>query len=441
MGLQQYWKKRNFKQTPEPRGAPKPSSDRLQFVIQKHAASRLHYDFRLELDGTLKSWAVPKGPSLDPSQRRLAVHVEDHPLDYADFEGIIPPKQYGAGTVLLWDRGYWSPIGDAREGYKRGRLKFHLSGEKLKGAWNLVRMGGRSGEDKENWLLIKEQDEEARRGDDSDITKLADSVASGRTMEQIATGRDRVWHSNRPALGTAARSSRREPRERVDPSTVPRARKAAMAEWVQPQLATLMDKAPEGSEWVHELKYDGYRMLCSLRDGRAKLFTRNGNDWTSRLRRIAADAATSLPVKQAWLDGEVVAVMPDGTINFQALQNAFDVRSETNLVYYLFDLLYLDGYDVRAAPLTERKRLLASLTQDVPPSSLIRYSDHIAGEGALVFEEACKRGMEGLVSKRADASYVAGRNRNWVKAKCGERQEFVIGGFTEPSGSRKGFGA
>ena len=437
MGLQQYWKKRNFKETPEPRGAPKPASERLQFVIQKHAASRLHYDFRLELDGTLKSWAVPKGPSLDPGQRRLAVHVEDHPLDYADFEGIIPAKQYGAGTVLLWDRGYWSPIGDPRAAYRRGRLKFHLVGEKLRGIWNLVRMGPRSGEDKENWLLIKEQDDEARRGDESDITKLADSVKSGRTMEQIAAGRDRVWHSNRPGTAKSARPSRREP---IDPSAVQRARKAAMAEWVPPQLATLVEKAPEGNEWVHELKYDGYRMLCSLRDGRAKLFTRNGNDWTSKLHRIA-EAAQMLPAKQAWLDGEVVALMPDGRVDFQALQNAFDSRSETNLVYCVFDLLYFDGYDLRPTPLLERKRLLALLAKGLSTSSLIRYSDHITGRGVVVFEEACKHGMEGLISKRADASYVAGRNRNWIKVKCGQRQEFVIGGFTEPSGSRVAFGA
>jgi bifunctional non-homologous end joining protein LigD len=437
MGLQQYWKKRNFKETPEPRGAPKPASERLQFVIQKHAASRLHYDFRLELDGTLKSWAVPKGPSLDPGQRRLAVHVEDHPLDYADFEGIIPEKQYGAGTVMVWDRGYWSPIGDPRATYRRGRLKFHLVGEKLRGIWNLVRMGPRSGEDQDNWLLIKERDEEARQGEDSDITKLADSAATGRTMEQIAAGRDRVWHSNRPDTGKSARPSRRGP---IDPSAVQRARKAAMAEWVPPQLATLVEKPPEGNEWVHELKYDGYRMLCSLRDGRVKLFTRNGNDWTSKLHRIA-DAARTLPAKQAWLDGEVVAVLPGGKVDFQALQNAFDSRSETNVVYCVFDLLYLDGYDLQASPLLERKRLLASLAKDLSASSLIRYSDHIAGRGAAVFEEACKHGMEGLISKRADASYVAGRNRNWIKVKCGQRQEFVIGGFTEPSGSRVAFGA
>lgn len=437
MGLRQYWNKRNFKKTPEPRGHAKPASGRWQFVIQKHAASRLHYDFRLELDGTLKSWAVPKGPSLNPSDKRLAVHVEDHPLDYADFEGIIPPKQYGAGTVLLWDRGTWSPIGDPRSGYRRGRLKFLLFGRKLRGAWNLVRMGSRGEKGKEHWLLIKEDDEEANRGKDRDITTLTESVASGRTMEQIAADRRRVWQSNRD--GRSKTRSRAKPKA-LDPAEVPRSRKAAMAEWAPPQLATLVDRTPEGADWVHELKYDGYRILCSIRDGRAKLFTRNGHDWTSRLQRLA-HAAEGLPVREAWLDGEIVAVEPDGTISFQSLQNAFDTRSEANLVYYLFDLLYLDGYDLRSVALVERKRLLASLLESMGPSPLIRYSDHIEGRGEVVFAEACRRGMEGLVSKKAAASYHAGRNRNWVKVKCGQRQEFVIGGFTDPSGARVGFGA
>ncbi|MCC2642366.1 MAG: ykoU [Nitrospira sp.] len=438
MGLQQYWKKRDFKQTPEPRGRPVPAAAQLRFVIQKHAASRLHYDFRLELDGTLKSWAVPKGPSLDPAQKRLAVHVEDHPLDYAGFEGIIPAKQYGAGTVLLWDRGYWTPIGDPRSSYRRGRLKFTLHGEKLQGIWNLVRMGGRQEAGKENWLLIKEKDEEARSGKKSEVTHtLTDSVASGRTIEQIAKGRHRVWQSNRPsgepAKTTAARRSPTSP-----PSE--KARKAPQEAWVAPQLATLVDRAPVGDGWIHELKYDGYRMLCRVQDGSATFLTRNGNDWTSKLHHIAGEAS-GLPVKTAWLDGEVVALLPDGRVSFQTLQNAFDVRSDSNLVYYVFDLLYLDGYDLRSIPLIERKRLLASLLESGGSSGLIRYSDHITGQGETAFAEACRNGMEGLIAKRTDASYVAGRNRNWVKVKCGRRQEFVIGGFTEPSGARVAFGA
>ncbi|MEO5954980.1 MAG: DNA ligase D [Nitrospiraceae bacterium] len=436
MSLQQYWKKRNFKETPEPRGAAHSPSARLQFVIQQHAASRLHYDFRLELDGTLKSWAVPKGPSLDPNHKRLAVHVEDHPLDYGGFEGTIPPQQYGARTVLLWDRGYWSPLGDPSVSYRRGRLKFTLHGHKLRGLWNLVRMGARQGEGKENWLLIKEKDEEARSGETSDVTqRLTESVASGRTIEQIASGRRRVRPSNRPA-GKPTKPVLR-PHD-AGTKQLAGARRAPQEEWIPPQLATLADQAPVGDEWVHELKYDGYRILCRVKNESAKLVTRNDHDWTAKLRQIA-EAAAALPVKNAWLDGEVVALMPDGSINFQTLQNAFDTRSDTNLVYYVFDLLYLDGYDLRQVALLDRKRALAAI---VPrdASGLIRFSDHITGRGEVVMAEACRRGMEGIMSKRIDAAYLAGRNRHWIKSKCGRRQEFVIGGFTDPSGSRLAFG-
>ena len=437
MGLQQYRRKRNFDETPEPRGTSQSASARLRFVIQKHAARRLHYDFRLELDGMLKSWAVPKGPSLDPSHKRLAVHVEDHPLDYGGFEGIIPPKQYGAGTVLLWDRGTWSPVGDPAVGYRRGRLKFDLNGQKLRGQWNLIRMGTRRGTGKENWLLIKEKDDEARSGGNSDVTQnLTESVTSGRTIEQIASGRPRVWHSNRPA-GTQARSVTRS--GDVKTKQLTGARRAPQMERSIPQLATLVAAAPVGDEWVHELKYDGYRILCRVKDGSAKLVTRNNHDWTIKLQRIA-EAAAALPVKNAWLDGEVVALKPDGSISFQALQNAFDTRTETNLVYYVFDLLYLNGFDLRQTGLLDRKQALAAIVPSAM-SGLIRYSDHISGRGDIVFAEACRRGMEGIISKRTNAMYLAGRNRNWIKVKCGHRQEFVIGGFTDPSGSRVRFGA
>ncbi|HKO29887.1 MAG TPA: non-homologous end-joining DNA ligase, partial [Nitrospiraceae bacterium] len=436
MGLHQYWKKRNFKETPEPRGALQSPADRLQFVIQKHAATRLHYDFRLELDGTLKSWAVPKGPSLNPHDKRLAVHVEDHPLDYGGFEGIIPPKQYGAGTVLLWDRGYWSPIGDPVVSYRRGRLKFYLSGQKLHGLWNLIRMGGRHGGDKENWLLIKEKDDEAR-SEGSEVTKhLTKSVASGLTIEQIASGRHRVWQSNR-STGQHTKSVPQAQEKGIQQLTG--ARHAPQAKGNLPQLATLADEVPQGDEWVHELKFDGYRILCRVNNRSAKLFTRNGNDWTTKLHRIA-EAAGALPLKNAWLDGEVVALKPDGSISFQALQNAFDTRSETNLVYYVFDLLYLDGYDLKHAALLDRKGALAAIVPS-DASGLIRYSEHITGRGEAVFAGACRSGMEGIVSKRIDAAYLAGRNRNWIKVKCGLRQEFVVGGFTDPSGSRAAFGA
>ncbi len=442
MGLHQYWKKRNFNETPEPRGASQSPSARLQFVIQKHAASRLHYDFRLELDGTLKSWAVPKGPSLDPKQKRLAVHVEDHPLQYGGFEGIIPPKQYGAGTVLLWDRGSWSPVGDPLVGYRRGRLKFNLNGQKLRGLWNLVRMGARHEEGKENWLLIKEKDDEARTGEKGDVTEnLTESVTSGRTIEQIASGRHRLWQSNRPARKQSTLASRPSISPPPDTRTkqLAGARRARQEEWIPPQLATLADEAPLGDEWVHELKYDGYRILCRVKNESATLVTRNDHDWTTKLQRIA-EAAAVLPVKSAWLDGEVVALMSDGSISFQVLQSAFDTRSETNLVYYVFDLLYFDGYDLRQVALLDRKRALAAILPS-DASGLIRYSDHVPGRGEVVFAEACRRGMEGIISKRTDAAYLAGRNRNWIKIKCAHRQEFVIGGFTDPSGSRVAFGA
>ncbi len=437
MGLEQYWNKRNFKETPEPRGASQSPSTRLQFSVQKHAASHLHYDFRLELDGTFKSWAVPKGPSLDPKQKRLAVHVEDHPLDYGGFEGIIPPKQYGAGTVLLWDRGYWSPIRDPLADYRLGRLKFSLHGQRLRGLWSLVRMGARHRGNKENWLLIKERDGEARSGEKSDVTQnFPESVASRRTIEQIASGHPRVWHSNRSAKKQAHSVSRHQD---TGTKQLAGARHTPQEEWIAPQLATLADKPPEGDEWVHELKYDGYRMLCRVKNKSAKLVTRNDHDWTTKLQRIAK-AAAALPVKNAWLDGEVVALMPDGSISFQALQRAFDTRSETNLAYYVFDLLYMNGSDFRQVALLDRKRALAAILSN-ESSGLLRYSDHIAGRGEVVFGEACRRGMEGIMCKRADAVYRSGRHSSWIKVKCGRRQEFVIGGFTDPQGSRVAIGA
>ena len=437
MGLQRYWKKRNFKQTPEPRGALQSPSGPMQFVVQQHAASHLHYDFRLELAGTLKSWAIPKGPSLDPRQKRLAVQVEDHPLEYGGFEGTIPPEQYGAGTVLLWDRGSWSPVGDPMTNYRRGRLKFTLNGHKLHGLWNLVRMGERSQGSKENWLLIKEKDHEARTGKEADVTRLlTNSVASRRTLEQIASGHHRVWHSTRPTKKPA--EPVRQPRETVMKKPVG-ARRMAQEDRLRPQLATLGSEAPPGESWVHELKYDGYRILCRVKSGSATLVTRNGHDWTSKLQRIA-EAAAALPVKNAWLDGEVVALMPNGVVSFQSLQNAFDAGSDTNLIYYVFDLLYLDGYDLKQVALLDRKRLLAQVIA-IGSSGLLRYSDHIRGQGDVVFSEACSKGMEGIVSKGTDATYREGRNRNWIKVKCHRRQEFVIGGFTDPSGSRVAFGA
>ncbi|MBV6469562.1 MAG: Multifunctional non-homologous end joining protein LigD [Nitrospirae bacterium] len=437
MSLKPYWRKRNFNNTPEPRGRPGSGEGAGLYVIQQHAASRLHYDFRLELDGTLKSWAIPKGPSLDPTQKRLAVHVEDHPLDYAQFEGLIPAGQYGGGTVLLWDWGHWVPLEDAREGLRRGRLKFTLQGDKLSGVWTLVRMGGKQEAGKENWLLIKERDEAARKGAEAEVTRiLTKSVASGRTLEEIAAGRRNVWQA-----GRSSRKSVRARPARLSGTTPPKdARKARQESRMAPQLATLVDRVPEGDAWIHELKYDGYRILCRIRDGKATLWTRNGIEWTAKLRPMAETLA-ALPVESAWLDGEVVALLPDGRVSFQALQNAFESGGAANLAYYLFDLLYLDGYDLRPAALVERKRCLAALLEGEDGAGLIRYSDHIPGRGDKVFAEACRLGLEGVMAKRADAPYLEGRSHAWVKVKCQQRQEFVIGGFTEPSGMRAGFGA
>ena len=458
--LQRYRGKRNFVKTPEPAGHPgqRRPENAPMYVVQKHAASRLHYDFRLELDGTLKSWAVPKGPSLDPSQKRLAVHVEDHPLEYARFEGIIPPKQYGAGTVLVWDRGVWNPQGDPRDGYRRGVLKFQLDGHKLHGAWTLVRMHSRRQEtrdnDKENWLLIKENDPAARRGPAGEIVERStESVESGRGLKEIAGAGARVWHSNRPPANAKSsiasrqsRSSSKHPTggpvidtQQIDPSTLPGAVKVRQPDWIAPQLATLVDHMPSDDRWLSEIKFDGYRLLCRVKNGEVRLFTRNANDWTSKL-TAQANAVANLRMKEAWLDGEAVVLTEQGRSSFQALQNAFDSHFTGTIVYCLFDLLYLNGYDLRSTPLIERKRLLASLLSRSSEAHL-RYSDHIIGDNQASLEEACRQGLEGLIVKRMDAGYRSGRGRSWLKVKCEQRQEFVIGGFTEPAGSRQGFGA
>ncbi|ALA59070.1 DNA ligase D [Nitrospira moscoviensis] len=462
--LDRYRRKRDFQRTPEPSGrlarqAVAAPAGRPLFVVQKHAASRLHYDFRLELDGTLKSWAVPKGPSLDPAQKRLAVHVEDHPLEYAEFEGVIPPKQYGAGTVLVWDRGTWEPLSDPREGYRRGVLKFRLRGEKLHGGWTLVRMHRRGGEDEDNWLLIKERDADAKSGPAGEIVEtLPDSVASGRGIEQVKGARARVWQSNRssalsrqppPALSAppSGRGTRHLPfathhasRITLHPASVPGAVKRACPDWIAPQLASLVNGMPAGEGWLHEIKYDGYRIVSRVERGTARLYSRNRNDWTSRL-RPQAEALAALGLDEAWLDGEVVVLDAGGKPDFQALQNAFDLEAPRPIVYCLFDLMYLNGYDLRGAPLAERKRLLAALLPDGRDGATLRYSDHLVDRGREVFVEACRSGLEGVIAKRADASYRSGRGSSWLKIKCERRQEFVIGGYTDPSGSRHGFGA
>ena len=443
MSLDVYRRKRDFAKTPEPAGRVKRGTAKsLSFVIQKHAASHLHYDFRLELDGVLLSWAVPKGPSLDPRDKRLAMQTEDHPLEYGDFEGIIPPKQYGAGTVIVWDRGRWIPREDPHEGYRKGKLKFLLDGEKLHGGWMLVRSHGGKYGDREGaraWLLIKEDDGEARTGADARIVDHAPrSVLTQRSLEDVAKEKSRVWHSTK-SVAANVKAGAVAPLARVAASArAPAgARKAPLPETLDAQLATLVDEAPDGPEWLHEIKYDGYRMLGRIERGRCRIFSRNGKEWTDAFPTLA-EAAAALPVKSAWIDGEIVVPSGEGGSSFQELQNALGGNAESSLVWFVFDLPYLDGQDLRRVPLLERKRLLEPL---LAGSARIRYSNHFVTSGPAMLAEACRLGLEGIISKRNDAPYESTRSRSWLKIKCSKRQEFVIGGFTEGQGSRSGFGA
>ena len=454
MGLREYHRKRDFSITPEPRGEEAPERDGARsFVIQKHAASHLHYDFRLEMEGVLKSWAVPKGPSFDPTDKRLAMMTEDHPIDYGDFEGIIPAGEYGGGTVLLWDQGTWEPIEDPHKGLRAGSLKFRLSGEKLEGRWALVKIKGRDArDDAKTWLLIKEKDEFVRPASEwSVVDARPESVTTGRTLEEIARDQDRVWHSNRTEGGGkapkpkgkyAARTKARV--KKVDlasvASAVPGARKRAAPRAPALQLATLVADAPRGDDWVHEMKFDGYRIAAELAKGTARLVSRNGKDWTAQFPGVARDVE-ALPGGSAILDGEVAVVMPDGTTSFQGLQNAMGGAGSGELVYFVFDLLHLEGYDLTPATLEDRKLALAQLLKAGPSGSALRLSDHVVGEGEAFFASACRLGLEGIISKRRDARYEGGRGKTWLKVKCLARQEFVIGGYTDPEGSRVGIGA
>jgi bifunctional non-homologous end joining protein LigD len=455
MSLKEYKRKRDFHKTPEPIGGHVKSAPGLQFVIQKHAASRLHYDFRLEHDGTLKSWAIPKGPSLDPSVKSLAVQVEDHPLDYATFEGVIPSGEYGGGTVMVWDHGTWEPEVDPGKGFKQGKLKFRLHGEKLHGSWALVRMGGRAGGDGKNWLLIKHRDEEARPLAKHDILKREPrSVLTGREIDQIASDSDAIWSSNGKASQKAKpkAATRKRPRKQnrngrsrlseEDVANLSGARKAPFPRGFKPQLATLTSRVPTGDNWLHELKFDGYRVLALLQNGKVKLVTRRGNDWTARFHPVA-DALETLKIKSAILDGEVVSLDTHGVSNFQQLQNLMKRGNKDALVDYVFDVPYLDGYDLTETPLVDRKEVLARLLLSANPKNdgPIRYSDHIRGAGEKVLEQACRGAMEGIVAKRADSIYHQYRSPDWLKVKCLKQQEFVIGGYTKPEGARVGFGA
>lgn len=452
MGLRDYRRKRDFKQTPEPAGNDKSRRTRRSgnsFVIQKHAASRLHYDFRLEFDGVLKSWAVPKGPSLDPSVKALAVEVEDHPLDYAGFEGVIPKGQYGGGTVMVWDRGDWAPDGDAAAGLKKGHLKFALSGEKINGAWSLVRIARRKS-DKNNWLLIKSNDDAARSKSEYDVTvEEPKSVISQRTLEEIAADADRVWQSKPKKQAPRVRSvSRSTPRSsirmeaKVAVENLTSARKAHLPATFSPELANTVQKIPSGDDWLHEVKFDGYRLLCFLDGKSVRLVTRRGNDWTDRFSALA-EAAGKLKLGGTILDGELVSLDKQGISHFQSLQNWIQESRGFELTYFVFDAPYFGGYDIRKSPLIERKELIAAWLRKVSPRNdgMIRYSDHVRGDGPRVLAESCRHGLEGVVSKQANSLYECRRTRMWLKSKCRLRQEFVIGGYTNPQGSREEFGA
>ncbi|HKU06250.1 MAG TPA: DNA ligase D [Bradyrhizobium sp.] len=441
--LTTYRKKRDFEKTSEPSGDVKvaPSKQR-RFVIQKHDATRLHYDLRLEFDGVFKSWAVTKGPSLDPHDKRLAVEVEDHPLDYGDFEGTIPEGQYGGGTVQLWDRGYWdSP--DPERGFAKGDLKFNLHGDKLHGSWVLVRMkGDRYGGKRTNWLLIKHRDEFVREGEDNDILDEDRSVASGRSMDQIRAGKgrapkpfmlangktkaDATWNSNR---GSAA-----EARSRTKASSAPVKPKkvSAMPDFVPPQLCASVESPPHGDAWCHEIKFDGYRVQLRVEHGEVALNTRKGLDWADKFPAIAREAG-GLP--DALIDGEIVAVDSKGLPDFSALQAAIADGKTDDLTYFAFDLLFVDGEDLRALPLRERKaRLKRLLEARKGKQKLIRYVEHFEEDGEAVLESAKQLSLEGIISKKLDGRYHSGRTESWTKAKVRAGHEVVLGGWKTTGG-------
>ncbi|MDD2103171.1 DNA ligase D [Pseudomonas putida] len=434
--LEKYNDMRDFDKSPEPSGVSrsrgrKGKAHALLFCIQKHDATRLHYDFRLELDGTLKSWAVPKGPSLDPKVKRLAVHVEDHPLDYATFEGSIPEGHYGAGDVIVWDRGVWIPQEDPAKAYAKGRLKFELQGEKLAGLWNLVRthMPGKQ----EQWFLIKHQDGAARPQSDYDVVAAEpDSVLSERTL--IA----KTPKAAKPkAVKQPAAPKHKEPRkEKSAPLTG--AHKAKLPDQIKPELATLVEKAP-GGEWSYEVKFDGYRIMARIDHDEVKLFTRNGHDWTHKLPG-QAKALAGLGLESAWLDGEMVVADEQGVPDFQALQNAFEAGRSGNILYYLFDMPYLNGVDLREVPVEERRAALSTVLK-TSKDPLLRFSESFGEDPEALLNSACQMQMEGLIGKRLGSPYVSRRSSDWVKLKCKHRQEFVIVGFTDPKGSRSAFGA
>ena len=421
--LTRYHAKRNFSVTPEPsgtEGADVGSADDhagwRRFVVQKHWASSLHYDFRLEWKGTLKSWAVPKGPSLDTHDKRMAVEVEDHPLSYASFEGTIPAKQYGAGRVIVWDEGWWQPLGDADAALQGGSLKFELKGHKLTGKWVLVRMKGR-GEKQAPWLLIKEKDQFARPASKfSVVDEMPDSVVDASSVRDSPVA------------------------AKPDQKPLVAAPRAALPASLAPQLATLAESAPaDGANWMYELKFDGYRLLARVERGAVALFTRNGLDWSAKLRALQR-SLKDMGLPDGWYDGEIVVPDDQGRPDFGALQQSFEDKKTGDIVFYLFDLPYCDGEDLREQPLEVRRAKLQAILAE-RSAEQVRFSEAFDAPAESVKASACKLGLEGVIGKRRDAAYRSGRNTDWIKLKCLQRQEFVIGGYTDPAGSRSNLGA
>jgi bifunctional non-homologous end joining protein LigD len=461
-GLKTYHAKRRFGVTAEPKGKVVDKAGHA-FVIQKHAARRLHYDLRLELDGVMKSWAVTRGPSLVPGEKRLAVQVEDHPIDYNKFEGTIPKGEYGGGTVMVWDRGTWAPEDDPHKGLKKGHLSFALDGEKLHGLWHLVRMHRRRGETKDNWLLIKSDDEAARGPRAKDILEAAPlSVKTGRTMEEIAEGaknpkkaaaakkvvkkikapaktKSAKAPNRKRAQAATAQTPRKTSKIHSDDTTSP-VRNAALPAFVKPCLATLADKAPDSGNWIHEIKFDGYRLQARLDGGKVKMLTRNGLDWTRKFPAIVK-AIGKLKAKQALIDGELVVDDPEGISSFSLLQQELKSGRQDRLTFYAFDLMYHDGFDLRPLPLTERKEALATLLKHAPESGPLRLSESIDETGSVLLKHACRMNLEGIISKRSDAPYRSGRGHDWIKTKCTDRQEFVIAGFVPATNDARAVGA
>ncbi|WP_267553099.1 DNA ligase D [Rhizobium rhizogenes] len=456
MVLETYLRKRDFTKTSEPKGRAngrKAARSGNSFVIQKHDARRLHYDFRLELDGVLKSWAVTRGPSLVSGEKRLAVHVEDHPLEYGDFEGTIPKGEYGGGTVLVWDKGSWTPHGDPHKGLAKGHLEFELHGKKLGGRWHLIRMAGKPGEKRENWLLIKGDDDAARpEGAPDVLEERPESAKTGRAIDEVEgekpgwssrTGKIDRRKTRTKAGATEEKTGKAEPQvnksRSIDPTSLKGARKATLPPFVEPALATLVSKPPLGSRWLHEIKFDGYRLEVRIEAGHVKLLTRSGLDWTGKFGKEITAAFRDLPIGTAIIDGELVVEPAAGASDFSALQADLSEGRSDRFVFYAFDLLYLDGYGLEACPLIARKQLL----QKIIPSEtgILRFSSHFDENGDLLLSHACRLSLEGIVSKIANDPYRSGRGKTWVKSKCSSRQEFVIGGWVPSTTSRKAIGS